>query len=83
MRKLHRKLARDILDDVLAEIHGEESLRPKGVGITSQEYVEAQLLKLWDLISDGIVPEKTFDKPKQEVKSLASYSNKIEVRNGN
>ncbi len=45
-----RKRRKQILSDVLDELNGEESKRPKGVGVTSHDYVMGQLELLWDLI---------------------------------
>jgi len=45
-----RSQRKEILNDVLNEIHGDKSNRPEGVGVTSEEYVESQLMKLWDLL---------------------------------
>ena len=55
------KIALEILDDVLMELQGEESNKPIGEGVTSEEYVLEQLQKLWVLLRDGYVSEETLE----------------------
>ena len=40
----------EVLDDVLAEIMGDKSKCPEGVGVTTNEYVIGQLMELRELI---------------------------------
>ena len=60
-----------LLDDVLTELHGDVgSDRPKGVGITSEEYVLMQLMKLWDLIRDNFISDETLEALQQRRNKL-------------
>ena len=50
-----------LLDDVLTELHGDESDRPIGEGITPDDYVLSQLERLWYLLRDNYIDDMTID----------------------
>lgn len=48
------EITKEYVADLLDELQGEESNRPIGQGISSEEYVLSQLLKLWDILNGNI-----------------------------
>ncbi len=58
------------LDDVLAELDGRKSNRPIGEGITRDQYVEGELMQLYNLI-------ETLASAEEELNYLKNERNKL------
>jgi len=58
------------IDDILAELNGQKSNRPIGQGITRDQYVEGELIQLYNLI-------ETLASAEEELNYLQNERNKL------